>query len=645
MNESAVVTPPPPRPKTFSAFYYLAAFAIPLVLVEAFVQIHNKPFRVPLGYDQHVDTVNLAMYIKPVIDGHWLGDVPELAAPFSANAFAHPVNANVDFALAWILGMAFGDYGRAVNFAWVIKIMAGGLTATFALRVMGISRATALIAGCLYSVMPYAFNRGVWNYNLSIYLVPMACMIACLLLKGRFSAQRRHVVWFSYLACALIGFNDPYVAFFTAFLFSVVLAILAFSTPRRPAIDALCLLGVLLISAGINSVPGLLARAADHEAAESHAAKHRTPAHIISYSLEPSTMLFPGLNHFIPQLRDLSARFKADGMAERGFQLGMFGSAGCLLLLSALLASPVAERLRPPVRAYIEETRPAVALTTALLLLSTVHGANIVIGVFFSSMIRHYERAVVFIGFFGFFATALLIDALFRRWAPSETRTGGPSFLRGITLTKRYGFLGVVLACGAIDQAGFTERQIFENWSRTADDFDEMAAFVREIEDRLPNDAMMHVPALGVVGSQAHLYGKPYLVSRTLRWSASHMATPTELMEWRSWQEHEINPAIRQQALLVAGFDGVWVDMDAKSENIERAIRIYGASPGTEILESRASNFRFIDLTVPRNRLREQLGPDAFERGRQAALARDAATLQQLLPKPRIPSRQSSQLP
>ena len=64
-------------------------------------------------------------------------------------------------------------------------VVLGGVSATWCLRQLGVSTISALVAGTLFGVSPYALYRHIVHIWMVIYLVPFACTAALLLASGR----------------------------------------------------------------------------------------------------------------------------------------------------------------------------------------------------------------------------------------------------------------------------------------------------------------------------------------------------------------------------------------------------------------------------------------------------------------------------
>jgi len=601
--------------------YYLLAFVLPLLLIEAMIGLHSKPLSVPLGYDSHIDTYHIAVYIKPVIEGFSPAHVPQRGAPFSVNALVHPVNAHLDFAFAWAIGLVSGSYGLAVNLGWLFKTMLGGVTGSFALRLLAVRPSVALVFGSLYAVLPYVMNRGVWNYNLSVWMIPPICALVLLLLNGTLKEKPPTTKVLLLGFCFLAGFNDPYTAFFSAILLSIAIPVLLFGQEKGRVYFCVGALGLLLLAFAISLVPGLLAQRSDPALAESLASKHRTARHVVDYSLQILPMLSPVPHHVFAPFRSVSHMISTEAETARGFELGTFGAAGFIISLLVLALSAL-QSTNLPFRAYIIWVRPAAVLSALLCLFSTKYGLNLLVAVFLSPYVRYYDRMVTFIGFLSFFVAAALCS-----FALKNNLGSGYLSHRLIACLVLLG----LLVAGAVDQSGFARRDYYTRWAKSEQSFGELSNFVTRIESRVQPGAQIHVPPMGFKSTlDKGKYLAPYLVSENLRWSVGHMGGPTAATEWRNWQEFELPYNLRRVALLFAGFDGVWLDKSGDPKLLEKALNSYGSLPGVEVIESIGGRFQFIDCSAARWSIFKELGKERYQEAYVAARKMDTRTVQDL---------------
>ena len=99
-----------------------------------------------------------------------------------------------------------------------LLVVLSGLSATWCLRQLRVSRVSAFAMGTLFALSPYALYRNIDHFALVIYLVPFACTASLWLAAGeshqRWGRTARIAV---FAGCALLGINYVYYAFFASF--------------------------------------------------------------------------------------------------------------------------------------------------------------------------------------------------------------------------------------------------------------------------------------------------------------------------------------------------------------------------------------------------------------------------------------------
>ena len=158
----------------------------------------------------------------PAEQGHrrqWVVVVqPDGGAPIGFDPLSFPANSNVDQSIVWAVSRFVPHAVTALNLAWMLIVALGGVSATWCLRKLDVSTTSALVAGTLFGLSPYALYRHVVHFWMVIYLVPFGCTAALQLASGRLERWRDSRSCLLLLGgCALIGFNYVYYAFFACF--------------------------------------------------------------------------------------------------------------------------------------------------------------------------------------------------------------------------------------------------------------------------------------------------------------------------------------------------------------------------------------------------------------------------------------------
>jgi hypothetical protein len=391
----------------------------------------HRDIRVPLGFS--VDSLFALSQTKATVDHGWWWFNPSIGAPFGFDARAFPANNNVDQAIVWVLSRWLPPDAFAImNLAWVAMVVLSGLSATWCMRKLGATSASAVVAGTLFALSPYALYRNIGHIWMAIYLVPFPATIALLLVSGRLPDR---VAWKGFAAllagCVVLGFNYVYYPFFACFLL-VVGAMAGFLTYRNRQILLAggVAVSVITICVLLNLAPSLYAwsrygkpdQMPDKVAAESEV-----------YGLKIRQLVSPPPRHAFPPFRwwadkELTANFPLE-TENRASRLGLVATLGFLWLLGILFVPRCASRL-----ASGDILVGASQLTIAAVLLGTIGGFGSLFSLLISPEIRAYNRIAPFIAFFSFVAVAFAIDVLVR------------------TRRRRIAAALVVLFVGLIDQ-------------------------------------------------------------------------------------------------------------------------------------------------------------------------------------------------
>jgi phosphoglycerol transferase len=541
----------------------LGQAALILVLLSFELGGPQRDLTMPLSFSG--DALVFLAQNKSTADNGWWWWNPREGAPVGFDALAFPINTNVDQIVVWLTTRVVRNPIAATNVAWALMVALSGLGASWCLRRLGASKPSAMVAGTLFALTPYAIYRNVGHFCLAIYLVPFACTLALQLTSGRLAALRsvhRPLI----IGWVLLAFNYVYYAFFAGFLVLVGTAVGA--VRRRDArvlgVGA-ALLVALSVCSAINAAPSLLSWS---RTGRPIVLVDKEPAQSEIFGLKIRQLVSPVFHHRFPPFewwvdKEQDAKFPQEN--ENGStRLGFIGSVGFLGLLAMLLLPNTPGRFQFP-----EVSIDAGRLVLASLLLATTGGFGSLLSLLVSPEIRAYNRISPFIVFFCLTAVAFAIDQLGRRTA------------------ARNAIAAAVLLVGLVDQAraGWFMRHEYPNMLA---EVPPLQTFVREIETRVgPHASVFQLPIRVYLqepeDSQLKPYDhfKPYLVSQTLSWS--YPALSNEQMLWQS-AAAQVPLARLPGQLAVEGFAAVVIDRQGYADRgaeAEAAIRLalHGVEP------------------------------------------------------------------
>jgi hypothetical protein len=473
----------------------------------------HRDIRVPFGFVS--DSLWYLAQSKSTIDNGWWWWNPRLGAPHGLDEVSYPSNSTVDQLLVSLVSRVVPDAFAAINVTWVLLVVLSGLSATWCIRALGASRASAFAAGTLFALTPYALYRNIDHFALVIYLVPFACAAALWLAAGEphpaWGRTARPVI---FGGCVLLGLNYVYYAFFASFCI-IAGALIGYLSGRDTRVLASGVLCVALITSStlVNLSPTFYSW---YKNGQPLILREKVPAEAETYGLKIRHLVSPVFPHRFPPFNrwveeEAAARFQNDNENWTA-RLGMVGTAGFLGLLVLLFVPDARSRGVPLLQG-------ASRLTLAALLLGTVGGFGVLFNLFVSSDIRAYNRISPFITFFSLLAVVMTVDRLFKS---TRARTVA---------------VAVILLVGLADQGQATWR-INERQAAIALEVADLRKLVATLEHALPADAMVFQLPVRAYMSESD-FGrmkqydqfKPYLVSRALRFS--YPAFSNEQVRWQ----------------------------------------------------------------------------------------------------------------
>src|SRR5581483_231691 len=208
----------------------VAAALVSILALFPILDLTHAALHVPFAYSNG-DTVGSGdsffyyMLTKSVIDHGWYLSNPSLGAPGGMHLADFPICSTVHVIAVKFLGWLTHDFAVAVNVYYLLGFPLSALAATYAFGRLGLSAEASVLAGVLFSFLPYHFFRGQAHLFLSTYYaVPLAALLVMGLalgtpVFGRQAGWKRSTA--AVAACVLIAATDIYYAFFAAFFLLV----------------------------------------------------------------------------------------------------------------------------------------------------------------------------------------------------------------------------------------------------------------------------------------------------------------------------------------------------------------------------------------------------------------------------------------
>ena len=553
--------------------------------------------------------------VKDVVEHGWFWHNPDLGAPFGQDNydFAAPFGDVAHYVIVVALGLVLGDPVVVFNAFFLVCFPLIAVVSYAVLRDLGAARAAALVAGLLFTFLPYHLLRHQGHLFLtSYYSIPLGVWLVVTLAEGRTllarRAPRRRVIAVVG-ACLVVGAASNYYAIFALLLLVTLvpvaaLALRSWSVVRQGA----AVTAVVLASFALCHSPAIVYPLI-HGANDTVGA--RAPAESELFALSLAHMVIPRPEHRIERLAVRGRAYDVSSPLPRGegfsSAIGTVATVGLAIALVVLLTTGLGAA------ASVRRRRIAAAGAAALVafVVGTMGGGSTLIAYELTAQVRAWNRLSLVIAFTALLTIALVLTGLGERWRAR----GRPRWLLGV-------LAAVVGVVGILDQTSPTDAPAYAALGAAwrADD-----AFVAAIERRLPADAdvvqlpYMSYPENGPISAMADYdQFKGYLHSHDLRWS--YGAVRGRAGDWMA-QHRLLAPERLATAAAAAGFGGLYLDRAGYADGGAAAAAALEqlAGPGNSSV-SASGRLQFFDLRPAAERLADLTGRSERARLRTALL-------------------------
>ncbi len=468
-----------------------------------------------------------------------------LGAPFAASWNDFPISEDHIF-------FFWGMVARLVGVVAALNLAFLGCAVGSAFALYGVARwlrlrwEAAFVAGALYGLAPFLFYRSVHHFTLINYWhVPLFVPLWLWVGGRRGLAMKGRRFGLALGIAALAGSqNVYYLNYFLQILGLCVLAQLVRRRWRKAAAGGV-LVAVAMAAFLVVNLDTIWAR---YSLGPNLVAVQRSVAEVEVYGLRPIELLTPGYKHRIPAFARVGEHYKASALTVGEFPSPYLGIVGALAFLW-LLFHTVATLLlgRPAGWARF-------GLYAVWLIGTAIPGGGMQLFQKISGLVlfRSNNRASIFLLMFALLFLARMLSLLptgWPRWALAP-------------------IAALLLAIGVYDQT--PSSRIDPNvphWETVAQR--EVIAvsdehLVAELEKRVPPGTMvfqlpqMQFPEAGFLGRLPDYdQFRPYLFSKTLRWSYGNMKGRPEA-DWQNEMASLPGP-MRIAALEQKGFGAIYI--------------------------------------------------------------------------------------
>jgi phosphoglycerol transferase len=602
------------RARTFGQ--YLTALALCLLVLGAVFDLRSEARQWPFAYGG--DTMFYQLVTKSVVDHGWFLDVPSLGAPDTLDLRDAPISDdNLHVLMLWVLSLGTSHYPTVLNNFFLLGFPLVFLCALWVLRHFGVAWWTSVCVSLLYTFAPFHILRGEHHLFLSAYWpVPLAVLVTLWVSRdglwpdgtGRPTWRSRRL-WLSVLICAVLAATGFYYAFFACYFLFIASLVAAVRRRRWRALwPGLGLVAVIAVGVCINLLPTLLR----FQEEGSVQVVRRFSRDADTYGLRIAQLLLPVRGHRLEPLQDLRAEYARRPLINENddVSLGFAGALGFVgLLWWFFFLKPAAEGANEsPATGLLHHLG---IFNLAGVLLGTMGGFGSLVAFFGLPQVRAYNRIVTFLSFFAFFALALWLDRVARRYAATRTRAIGWGCA-----------LAIVTVLALYDQIS---PKALPDYDAIRAQFASDATFVQEIESNVPHGAMIfQLPVMVFPEGQTvpEMMGydllRGYLHSDHLRWSYGTVRGRAG----HSWLRYTaaLPPDQLVETLAWAGFSGIYIGRNGFTDGGRRIEMALGAVLGGVPLVSPDERLVFYNLKDYRARLEQLSSRGEWASKREAAL-------------------------
>ena len=583
------------------------------------LQVWRADWNVPFDYGTELgtDVLGISTWMKSYLEDGFSWKQTGISAPFFANRLEGFGIDRVVLLMEIISVHIFPTYGGALNFLYMLSFVLTGITTVYALRSLKFSRIVSFAGAIIYTFLQYHLMRGEMHMYLSFYhLVPLAVVVMLWLVDEKFLSERFSKCIFGRIKYAyvilglfalLLGVENPYFAFFAAI--GIAFAAL-YSLTHKHLKKMVESIGYLLVIIMATLVMNLEALFNSSDVAMKYMEQQRTVESIEFFGLKIINLLLPVQNHRLPILAKIRQHY--DELVEVGFNEGTWISLGfvlsicfCIALINYLVHGKADRRISV-----------SGSFILVYVLVSTVGGGSSVIGLFFS-LLRCYNRMVVFIAMFCIIVLAVLLEKL-------------EGFMAGKKIPRKiYAGLVVLLVFIAVwDQT--TVENIYA-YEATKEEYVQDEEFVEAIEDIAPQGSsifqlpMMPSGTTSVEALKDYELAKPFLHAKSTKWLHLYVVG-SQTDQWVN-AIHRFPLRMVIDIIACCGFEGVYIDSCGYSQDEwKRVLEVMDSLDGTEVLWSKDGQKVFYSIEGYVTALKERLGADRLQEFAQFWLSCPAIT-------------------
>lgn len=598
-----------------SALIYACTIMTCLAGVFFVLKLWQRDLTVPFVYVE--DGLGPLVEIKTLKDGQDIYHYNFYNAPYTyeESALYGVKGYNLFLPVFRFLLLFTDEIGLVVNIFYLSTYPLTAAAMLLVLRRIHVFTPVAIAGSILYAFLPYHFLRSEMHLFVGTYLfIPLVTYGIIQLYRNSLGSETADVLIIT-AGCILLGASDIYYSFFAAILICFAGGVSCIRDKScKNLIYTIGLLLCLIIPILINSWPAI----SHFESSDIHIfANNRSLWDIDRYGIRISQLLMPITGHRLNILAKLRDTFNGAGfeyLLETNMNsLGLYMSAGFLTGIWILFLGNTKKN-----------DNNGILMTSAkinlfVILLASIGGFNIFVGMFVTYYIRAYCRIVVFIAAFANIIIGLCLTGLVEKCKGNDN-----SRIRVLA-----GILSVfILIPGILDQtseqyATGTDFNYVSTFEGELDELEEQyksdKKFVKQIEQLVgPEQMIYELPFLSAYEMENNVFHtgqshvdrllRPYLHSDKLYWSYPYVGRSQSLAGKLNIDLGTIKLKEQVKAIAWMGFSGIYLDSYSFSKtDLKKTLTQIGKLTGANPIMSEQKDLYFFSLLDYREELREKL--------------------------------------
>ncbi|MFT3982351.1 MAG: hypothetical protein QM697_00475 [Lachnospiraceae bacterium] len=400
------------KEKRWNIYYMIVSAGMPIIIFSLLVQIWNLDLTVPY-FGGRGDGISNLWMIRNFIDGNGIYTYSRLNSPWGVVREGMTTDGLLNILLMYLLARITKSVGLTYNVFFIVSFSITSLSAYLVTKKLLNKRNIALLAGLLYTFLPYHFMRVMHINLMTYYYIPFIVYFLIKLCMGQ-QINKRYI----FITFFINGTESLYYAAFTLLLLAFVFVIM--KKNKYCLGNWLCsilaiLLGVLLVYALPKVVEISNNHISNQETVEGNTSEegnmdfeevgtNRTVAELNDYGLRIWALFSPVLYHRISELSEFTYQLYNDMSITYDAYMMSLG----LLITVGLLYSMFSLAFRRG----RNEAMVCGKLILFMLLLGMSYGVCILIGTYFTTAIRCYNRIIVYVAFASLISLSCLLRSI-----------------------------------------------------------------------------------------------------------------------------------------------------------------------------------------------------------------------------------------